>query len=527
MTTINPYDAVPYTSHIFKHSHPSQMATIATLFGLHPPSVENCKVLELGCASGTNLIAMAQGFPHSEFIGIDLSARQIQEGQERIRQMGTQNVSVKQMSILEVTPQFGKFDYIIAHGIYSWVPPAVQEKILQICRDNLTPNGLAYISYNVYPGWYTQQLFREMMLFHTQSTKDPVAKINQAKECLQLLQHLLQSEGETPYRQHLQPVLERLNKSTEDYLFHEHLEEYNQPLFFYQFVEQASRYGLHYVADTDGIALMFADTFPPKTAELLKQFDNQIHLEQYIDFLVNRMFRKTLLGLQPVPVTRLVAQEMTRFYIAGQFIPSATSNSNASAPLEFTHVPSGTRVPILSPVAKAICLSLGNVWPRSLSFQMLLYEIARHLSDESVKMSHNDIVNNTAYGLLGLYKRGILELQLYPLPLTITVTERPQTMPLVRWYAQRRLMVTNVYHQPYTFGALESYILSLLDGHHNREQLANLVLQKINQGDFEISRNVPDQPPQPITNPLEKFIAVAKIIDDALALFAKMAFLVG
>jgi methyltransferase-like protein/2-polyprenyl-3-methyl-5-hydroxy-6-metoxy-1,4-benzoquinol methylase len=528
MKTTNLYDEVPYTSHVYKDTQPRQLATVAALFGLQPPAIEHCRVLELGCASGTNLIAMAQGFPHSEFLGIDLSARQIQEGQAKIQQMGVRNVTLRQMSILDVTPQFGKFDYIIAHGIYSWVPPPVREKILQIGRDNLTPNGLAYISYNVYPGWYTHQLCREMMLFQTQSVESPAAKLKQAKECLHWLGLLLQSKGEEPYGRLLKPVLDFLGKAQEDYLFHDHLEEYNQPVFFYQFMEQAKQYGLHYLADLNGISLMFADNFPREVASLLKQFDDQIRLEQYIDFLTNRSFRKTLLCLQPLSANRFVPQVVTRCHSAGQLAPaSATSKLSSPEIGEFTHIPTGQVFSSASQIAKAVCLSVGDTWPQSLSFRALVNDVAKRLSENQVTMSLNQIVNETVNALLELYKKGAVELQLYPPPLTLTVTERPQTTPLARWQAQQQKAVMNLRYQYYTFGVLENYILSLLDGHHNREELANRVLQKIEQGQLEIKKHLPGQPPLPLTNPLERFLAIAKMIDEILAHLAETAFLVS
>ncbi|MBI1879375.1 MAG: class I SAM-dependent methyltransferase [Chloroflexi bacterium] len=111
------YDQIPYPSLSFSWSHPSHLATLAVLVGMQPAPVERCRVLELGCAGGGNLIPMAYSLPDSEFIGIDLSARQIAEGQEMVAALGLRNVSLKQTNILGIASDFGRFDYIIAHGI--------------------------------------------------------------------------------------------------------------------------------------------------------------------------------------------------------------------------------------------------------------------------------------------------------------------------------------------------------------------------------------------------------------------------
>ncbi len=82
------YDEVPYLNKAFPETHPRAMATMATLFGMTPAPVTDCRVLELGCGAGFNIIPMAATFPASRFVGIDLSSRQVAEGQEAIRRSG-------------------------------------------------------------------------------------------------------------------------------------------------------------------------------------------------------------------------------------------------------------------------------------------------------------------------------------------------------------------------------------------------------------------------------------------------------
>ena len=103
---------------------------------------------------------MADQFPSSEFIGIDASLRQIQDGNRTLTQSGLTNVELRQQDILEFTDD-RPFDFIISHGVYSWVPTAVQHRMLQICRDCLAPNGIAYVSYNTYPGWHMRGMIRD------------------------------------------------------------------------------------------------------------------------------------------------------------------------------------------------------------------------------------------------------------------------------------------------------------------------------------------------------------------------------
>ena len=146
--SLTAYDDVPYPSLAHVQTHPDRLATIAALFGLETAPVEKCRVLELGCGDGTNLVSMAYGLPNSEFIGIDAAGRAIAAGSEMTRDLSLHNVRLQQLNLMEFEADGERFDYIVAHGVYSWVPDPVRDRILAICSESLSPNGVAYVSYN-------------------------------------------------------------------------------------------------------------------------------------------------------------------------------------------------------------------------------------------------------------------------------------------------------------------------------------------------------------------------------------------
>src|SRR5262249_54229313 len=149
--------------------------------------ISSCRVLEIGCASGGNIIPMAEQLPGSRFVGIDLSPVQVAAGQRTIERTRLTNVELRNTSVLDVDECLGTFDYVVSHGVYSWVPPAVQNKILEVCSRNLAPNGIAYVSYNTYPGWHMRGLIREMMCYHTARFHDAQTRIRQARALLDFL----------------------------------------------------------------------------------------------------------------------------------------------------------------------------------------------------------------------------------------------------------------------------------------------------------------------------------------------------
>lgn len=146
------YDELPYPSLSYAPTHPDRLATLATLLGMDPAPVGQCRVLALGCAGAGNIIPMAYVLPDAEFVGIDASARQIKRGQTVVEALRLDNISLEHLDIQDITPGLGEFNYIIAHGVYSWVPSEVQDSLLRVCKENLASNGVAYVSYNTYPG---------------------------------------------------------------------------------------------------------------------------------------------------------------------------------------------------------------------------------------------------------------------------------------------------------------------------------------------------------------------------------------
>ncbi|MFO0635500.1 MAG: class I SAM-dependent methyltransferase [Nannocystaceae bacterium] len=167
------YDALPYTSYPYPRTHPDRLAALATLFGLSPAPPRTARVLELGCAGGGNLVPMAEALPQAQFVGVDLSATQIEQARSFAAAAGVRNLALHHASILDVDASFGEFDYVLCHGVYSWVPPPVQQAILSVCRERMRPDGIAYVSYNTYPGWHMRELVRDMMRWHTRTIAEP------------------------------------------------------------------------------------------------------------------------------------------------------------------------------------------------------------------------------------------------------------------------------------------------------------------------------------------------------------------
>lgn len=240
----NSYDDLMYESKAFSQTAINALEACARMMGLKPTAAAKAKVLELGCSMGRNIITQALYYPDAEFVGIDLSGRQVAQGNAIIEKMGLENVRLEEKDILTVDESFGKFDYIIVHGIWSRVPDAVKDKIFSICRNNLTEYGIAYISYNVYPGWKRQEQLRDIMQFAGRDALgEPLeARTRKGLDAIKALAEILENDkglggGKLPAIQKI------LNHNTY-YVAHEYMEIFNDPIYVNGFIEWANRHRL-------------------------------------------------------------------------------------------------------------------------------------------------------------------------------------------------------------------------------------------------------------------------------------------
>jgi methyltransferase-like protein/SAM-dependent methyltransferase len=487
VTRPNSYDEVPYESHPFPQTHPDRLATVATLFGMRPAPVDRCRVLELGCAGGGNLIPMAVALPESRFFGVDLSGRQIADGQKTVDALGLTNIELKRLSILDVTPDFGQFDYIICHGVYSWVPPPVQDKILDICARNLTADGVAYVSYNTYPGWHMRGMIRDMMCYHAGQLTDPHVRVRQARDLLDFLARSV-ARGNDPYGLLLQSEVEVIRRSRDSYLLHDHLEEVNDPVYFHQFAERVAAKGLRYLGEAD-LRVMVPGNYPPEVEGVLHTLSpDLIHLEQYMDFLRNRQFRQTLLchgHLTPNYVLR--PEQLTAFHVASAARPVSANPDLHSAAFEEFRSPGGTTLNSRQPVMKAAMAHLAEVWPQAVPFPSLL-AVARSRLHPGAPPDPATLARDVhllGEGLLQCYtsaSSGLVELSTGPPCFAPAVSERPVASPLARLQAAAGATVTNLRHETVVLSECNRQVLRHLDGSRDRDALLDVLAGLAAQG---------------------------------------------
>jgi len=380
------YDAFPYESYPFANTHPDRLLVLSRLSGLVPGPVERVRVLELGCASGGNLVPVAAELPGGRFVGVDASARQVADGQRLVDALGLANCELRAADILTLDPaELGTFDIVSCHGVYSWVPAPVQQKILALARACLAPQGVAYVSYNTLPGWRMRGMIRDMCRWHARQFDEPGTAVVQARRFLDYLHDRVKDDS-TAYAYVLRQELEVLRRQSDAYLFHEHLEAQNEPVYFHEFAERAEAAGLRYLGESSPGET--ESTLQPELGDEGRGSPPLIQAEQYRDFVRNRLFRTTLLvhrerelwpAARPEAVTDLFVAGVFERYVPGAEAPP---KGERSTPLDKALAAGGAEsewrtrwgklVRTTSPLVEAALTRLGALWPAALRFDALL-----------------------------------------------------------------------------------------------------------------------------------------------------------
>ena len=293
------YSELGYKSMPFPYTTPATLEAYAALVGISAPNPKTARVLELGATYGGNIISQALFNPDATFVGIELSQEQVEKGNEVIANAGLTNVSLIQSDIASIGSEIGTFDYIIAHGVYSWVDDGVKDALLRLIDEHLAEDGIAYVSYNTYPGWHTMEEVRQLMMF---SNRDK-AQFNHKEKVLhgktigsivgsQILKYDNLKERNSKFLGALRSVMQK----DEYYVGHDHLEPNNDPVYFYQFNDHLGAHNLAYLCDAD-LTLSMVRSFDADIADTLDKLAPNDHVaqEQYLDFMLDTTFRKSII----------------------------------------------------------------------------------------------------------------------------------------------------------------------------------------------------------------------------------------
>ena len=451
MADASPYDAVLYPARAFVQTHPDRLATLATLFGLSPAPPGGCRVLELGCGAGGNLLPMAVALPGSQFVGIDTSRRAIERAQAVTDSLGLANIRFEQTSIEEFEAPARSFDYVIAHGVFSWIPDPVRDALLALSAAVLSEHGVAYVSYNALPGGHGRQALREMLAFHVRDVEGADERMAAARGFLRLLSAAGEADGELAKT--FGPEARRLVDHVDGLFFHDTLAEHNQPFYFHEFAARAAAHDLQYLAEAE-FSEMQLGALPEQLQQALLTISDPLAREQYLDFLKERMFRQTLLCHAAVTIDR--TPQPARLEPLAASAPLRWSEPDEAGRVTFAG-PGGAHLTTDHPLVVGALQRLGDAWPA-----------APHVAE----LAAGGELATVCDALLRCYAANLVRLHVDPPAVSVVAPERPRVSALARLEAAQGEMLTTARHTGLRLDdELGRRLVTLLDGTRDRHAL--------------------------------------------------------
>jgi SAM-dependent methyltransferase len=474
------FNLVPYVSRPFPQSQPSRLAALAKMFGLAAPEVSRCRVLELGCAAGGNIIPFAVRFPGSQVRGIDLTERHVREGQARIKVLGLDNIRIEQGDIAASDLSGELFDYIICHGVYSWVPPAVRDAILRVSAENLTADGVAYISYNVYPGWQMRGVIRDMMIYHAGLDGDPKMRIAKARWVLDNIAK--SSRGGTPYGDMLRGEAKALARMDDSYILGEFLAPENAPCYFRDFAAKAKEHGLVYLCEAE-LNQCIPEHMGAEVGAMMRVMsrDNLLPLEQYI--FKGRTFRQTLLvraAREPKIKRKLLPERARGLHVSGRM----TSSIEADGSSVFKDAKGGT-LATRHPGVRDALHRLSEAFPATRTVAELIAEGAA-----PTRKATADLERALLDAVFKLIVFGLVDVSTAPMRPGNAAGDRPKAWSLSRLDGlEGNNWTTSPAHNFVALDVVCTALLPFLDGTHSRDDLRMKLLAAVDEGRIRFQDN--------------------------------------
>jgi SAM-dependent methyltransferase len=465
------YDEIPYATLAQRSTDPNRLAAVGRLYGVEVPSPERAAILEIGCGTGANLLHIAELFPGSRCVGIDISERHIAEGRKIASAAGIRNIELRCGDLQNEVVEGRAFDYVICHGVYSWVPPHVQKQLLHTLSSAVSEHGLVYVSYNVLPGWRQRGAIRDIMMtgaLHRSVVSNsyaPEDRLQGAMELLSLVGSVRTSEGDL-YGSYVKESLKRFKDSHPAYLFHEYLEEHNSAVLFSDFMREVDLYGLQFLAEAKA-PMMSADDLGSEVQEYISRLGEDILTrEQCLDILRNRMFRESIMCRGHHTLKRDLKASVFKSL---HFVSDYRFVRETSKGVEFSEVTEGRVVTTPRDEHSEALRLIGSVGYGGLSFAVLCDELRQGpIPDLDERMAMHIIVR--------LWRAGFVDVALQRASIATKVIGVARVSEVARYQAAHEDgPVIALQHRSCRLSALERRIISMSDGQRSFEDILSVV----------------------------------------------------
>ncbi len=505
------YEEIPYLAGTHAETHPSRIAAHAVLHGLEPAPIEQARVLYVGCARGRNLVPVAADHPGSHVVGVDIAPAQIADAQVLVDRLGLDNVQLYAQDLLEA-PLEGPFDYIVAHGFVSWVPPEVRDAFFARCGALLSENGVVYASYNTLPGWHLRRAIRDLLLRGGRGAQGEAA-VERGRELLGVVGGIAKARGDL-WAKLLEHEHDLIADKGNWYVAHDHMASINEPFYLTQVLEMAAPHGLQYLGEVDGSREV--PPLPPPVQQKLQEFAaDPVEFEELLDCVGGREFRCTLLCRDDQATHAFALPDrLARLYLSME--GSVEGELALDERVAATFRGKRRSFQIDEPILKAALAVLLEAWPAAVGLERVYGRALKRLGRKAPSEKELRLLCESLLYAVG---NGFLEVDLRQRRFVPEVTERPVASRVAR--AQLAVgdeWVATGWHRTLRLPPFDRALVTRLDGRPWSEVVQGL-LAEVDAGRLEVE-DLPVDPPRRRT-------ALEALAERRLEILAEKAMLTG
>lgn len=422
------YETVPYIGYPIPAMHPRRLAWTARVKGGPRPELEHARVLEIGCGDGANLLSVLAFEPGWSGLGIDASPHALGLARTGALRGGITRATFAVMDIATAEVEPEAWDFVLAHGVYSWIDPDRRAALRRLVRRALAPTGLAAISFNALPGWGVRGRIRDILL--RAGDHDPM-------ELLTRLRAL--TSADHPWARMLSHELDLARGARPDYLAHEYLEEHNEAFWVGDVARPAMADGLAWVGDSQ------FDLAAGRSGEMARELlgVDGLRGEELADLVTYCQLRSLVFCRDdaPRPPAATDAELLDEAFVSGVVTPTTEEFDVRAGVESVMRSAEGMDILVTEPLCKMALDELARIHPDALTAAELAERARERLGLLGV---HPASAEETALrdGILRLWRAGALELRLHR-PRVRTAAPSPATVSaFTRWEAEMRPAVS-------------------------------------------------------------------------------------
>jgi len=477
------YNDIFFESRPSPERHVLTLSTLAFLNGLSTPPASESRVLEIGCSTGGNLIPMACAFPEASFLGIDISSSQIKSACKKVSTLELKNIRFIEGDVRQEEPLEGNFDYIICHGMLTWVDPGIQDALLAFIAKNLTPEGVCYLSFNSQPGWRTRQIIWNALAPVRSMICSVQEKTARAKALLRSMSAML-IDTHRPYGIQLKEEIDRNLERSNAFFAHEILNPFCSALTLSELRALLKNYQLHYLCDAEpfrspGVWAAFPELEQEFNKNIAAPPCQNVNPEQMADFLFPQSFRGAIISKKKAaPGLRQNPELIDSLSLCSPIMPLevqpdifSTKAVTFCSPTEQTREES-------DPLVKSALLVMRKTWPEPIHFKEL-YATALELS--GLEPDTEQLVQ-LRLTLMHYFQSKHLELYREGYRAAIHHSDNPKLFSFARSQSLTQDWVTTLRHETMPVDQFDKFLMPLLNGENSRATIAERMSALLQNG---------------------------------------------